>query len=529
VSLQHQRSGSTSAILRIRLEHANPTPRLNGVDEQVGKSNYFIGNERSRWISNIPTYGRVKYSGIYPGVDLVYYGSQRQLEYDFVLAPESDPDRIELRFAGAKRLRVDQDGNLVVQMAGGEAIEHTPVIYQEIGGRRRPVAGGYVLKSKDKVGFKLASYDRDNAVTIDPSLAYSTYLGGSSGDGGEGIVVDSSGNAYVTGFTESVEFPTTSGALRTTFGGGNSDAFVTKLSSTGSATVYSTYLGGSNFDEGLGVAVDSSGNAYVTGITNSSDFPTTAGSLQTTLRGGDDAFVSKLNSTGSALVYSTYLGGSSFENGVGVAVDSSGNAYVTGATGPSDFPTTPDALQTSFGDGPGPFGDSDAFVSTLDSTGSALVYSTYLGGSSFDQGRGVAVNSSGNAYIIGQTLSIDFPTTAGALQTTFGGSADAFVSKISTVNTLNNFVSFVPVPSSFTTESPAGLSFRIRWNIQVFCDTDEYYKCHPSCESGRHGRGTQSRQSTAECRRRTCRSRCQTKPSQSGWLCQWIPTLERVC
>jgi hypothetical protein len=521
VSLQHQRGGSTSAILRIRLEHANPTPRLNGVDELVGKSNYFIGNERSRWISNIPTYGRVKCSGVYPDIDLVYHSSQRQLEYDFVLAPGSDPDRIEPRFAGAKRLRVDRVGNLVVRMAGGQVIEHAPVIYQEIGGRRRPVAGGYVLKSKDKVGFKLASYDRHNPVTIDPSLAYSTYVGGSNEDDGNGVAVDASGNAYVTGITTSSDFPTTVGALQTNLGG-HRVAFVSKLDSTGSALVYSTYLGGSNSDSGVGVAVDPSGNAYVTGITRSNDFLTTAGALQTSLGGSQDAFVSKLNSTGSALAYSTYLGGSGFDGGSGVAVDASGDAYVTGFTGSVDFPTTAGALQTTFGGiqvafvsklnstgsalvystylrgrmvamDASPFGSgtgvavdssgnayvtgstgfsdfpttagalqttfggdgADAFVSTLNSTGSALVYSTYLGGSNLDRGLGVAVDSSGNAYVTGSTFSSDFPTTAGAPQTTFGGSGDAFVSKISTVNTLNNFVSFVPVPSSFTTESPA--------------------------------------------------------------------------
>jgi hypothetical protein len=306
------------SVLRIKVEHANRNPQISGVDQLAGRSNYFIGDNPKNWNTAIPTFGGVKYSGVYPGVDLVYHGSQRQLEYDLVLAPESDPNRIELSFAGAKRLRVDHDGNLVVQMAGGQVIEHASVIYQEICGMRCPVAGGYVLKSKDKVGFQLATYDHHNAVTIDPSLAYSTYLGVSNGDAGFGIAVDSSGNAYVTGITNSSNFPITAGALQPTFGGGSTDAFVTKLNSTGSVLLYSTYLGGSNGNGGEGIAVDSSGNAYVIGNTFSSDFPITSGALQPTLGGGEDAFVSKLNSTGSALLYSTYLGGSGSDESEGL-------------------------------------------------------------------------------------------------------------------------------------------------------------------------------------------------------------------
>jgi hypothetical protein len=259
------------------------------------------------------------------------------------------------------------------------------------------------------------------------TLLYSTYLGGSSGgDGAFGIAVDSSGNAYITGLTTSSDFPTTTGALQTTFGGGGGNAFVSKLDSTGSALVYSTYLGGSSFlgDGGVGVAVDSSGNAYITGATGSSDFPTTAGALQTAFVGQTDAFVSKLKSTGSALIYSTYLGGSGFDNGRGVAVDSPGNAYITGQTTSNNFPTTPGALQTSLR------GVSNAFVSKLNSTGSGLVYSTYVGGSIQDEGFGIAVDSLGNAYVTGPTDSSDFPTTTGALQTTFGGSQNAFMSKL---------------------------------------------------------------------------------------------------
>jgi hypothetical protein len=410
-------------VLRVRLEHANSNAKVSGTDELAGKSNYFIGNDAAKWRRNIPTFGRVKYQQVYSGVDLVYYGNQRALEYDFVLAPGADPRQIELRFDGAKRLRLDADGNLIVSIAGGEVIEHKPVIYQDIGGMRRWVAGGYELTKGQRIGFKLTDYDAHRSLTIDPSLAYSTYLGGSSSDSGIGIAVDSLGNAYVTGGTYSDNFPTTAGAFQTIYSG-DLDAYVSKLNSSGTALVYSTYLGGNNPDEGEAMAVDQSGNAYITGSTSASNFPTTSGAFQTTLHGSQNLFVSKLNRSGSALLYSTYLGGSSFDSGVGIAMSSSGDAYVTGYTLSSDFPTTSGAFQTTL------HGSQNAFVSKLNRSGSALVYSTYLGGSGIDYESGITVDAWGNAYVTGYTNSPDFPTTAGALQTTYGGNGDAFVSKL---------------------------------------------------------------------------------------------------
>jgi hypothetical protein len=253
-------------------------------------------------------------------------------------------------------------------------------------------------------------------------LAYSTFLGGASTDQGSGIAVDGAGNAYVTGWTVSADFPTTPGAFDTTAAG--ADAFVTKLNPAGSALVYSTYLGGASTDQGSGIAVDGAGNAYVTGFTFSADFPTTPGAFDTTFNPGTfDAFVTKLNPAGSALVYSTYLGGASTDQGFGIAVDGAGNAYVTGLTVSADFPTTPGAFDTTFN------GGGDAFMTKLNPAGSALVYSTYLGGASNDQGSGIAVDGAGNAYVTGSTFSADFPTTPGAFDTTFNGSIDAFVTK----------------------------------------------------------------------------------------------------
>src|SRR5208337_3331284 len=243
---------------------------------------------------------------------------------------------------------------------------------------------------------------------------YSTCLGGSNFDSGQRIAVDSSGNAYVTGQTNSSDFPTTTGAVQTSLAG-TYNAFVTKLNPSGSALVYSTYIGGNGWDGGSDIAVDSSGDAYVTGFTDSSNFPTTAGALQSSLAGVENAFVTKLNPTGSALVYSTYLGGSFFDSSYAIAVDSSGNAYVAGSTESGNFPTTAGAFQTSL------VGYANAFVTKLNPAGSGLVYSTYLGGSYADEGLVIAVDSSGNAYVTGDTGSSDFPTTAGAFQTTFGG------------------------------------------------------------------------------------------------------------
>jgi uncharacterized repeat protein (TIGR01451 family) len=458
---------TTQTVVRMKLVGANPKPKLAGLEELPGKVNYFIGNDPKKWRTNVPTCARVEYKNVYPGVNLVYYGNQRQLEYDLVVAPGADPKAIRLAFEGVHKFALDAQGNLILHTAGGELLQRAPIVYQEIDGARQKISGRYVLKTKDRVGFQVAAYDRTKPLVIDPVLVYSTYLSGTGYDEGFGIAVDTAGNAYVTGFTESTDFPTTAGAFQTTSGGGR-DAFVTKLNSGGSGPVYSAYLGGSGLDEGLGIAVDTAGNAYVTGLTQSTDFPTTAGAFQTfggtfvtkvnptgstlvySTRFGDGssnangiavdavgnayvtgqtgashAFVAKFDPTGSALVYSTYLSGGNTEAGFGIAVDVAGNAYVTGYTASSNFPTTVGAVQPTFGGG-----FRNAFVTKLNPTGSGFVYSTYLGGSNDDVGFGVAVDTAGNAYVTGDAGSTDFPTTAGAFQPTYGGSEDAFVTKL---------------------------------------------------------------------------------------------------
>ncbi len=417
-----------SAVLRMKLAGANPSAQVAGVDELPGKSNYFLGNDPAKWRTNVPTYAKVKYAEVYPGIDLVYYGNQRQLEYDFVVAPGADPQSIRLSFAvsnpsrdsdGAVPLRIDAQGDLIARVGGDEIRLRKPVVYQEVNGERRPVSGGYVFQANNDIRFSLAAYDKTKPLVVDPVLVYATYLGGNDIDVGYGIAVDSSGNAYVTGQTLSTNFPPAN-PFRIANGGGY-DAFVTKLNVSGSALIYSTYLGGSAFDFGQGIAVDSSGNAYVTGETSSTNFPT-ANAIQTRFGGANtDAFVAKLNAAGSALVYSTYLGGNGQDYGTGIAVDSSGNAYVTGETLSTDFPTA-NAFQASFGAG-------KAFVTKFNAAGSALVYSTYLGGSSGDRGQGIAVDSSGNAFVTGWTRSTDFPTANSFQARNGGGLGDVFVTK----------------------------------------------------------------------------------------------------
>src|SRR6266480_753734 len=429
-SRAESRKPVTGSVLRMSFAGANPAARVAGLEELPGKANYFIGNDPAKWRTNVPTYAKVHYREVYPGIDLVYYGKQRQLEYDFVVRPGADSGAIALRFAGADKVEVDDvQGDLVIHTAAGTLRQQKPFIYQEVGGVRKEIPGGYVLTGEHQVGFKVAPHEASRALVIDPVLSYSTYLGGGADDRGRAIAVDADGNAYLTGRTFSPDFPTTAGAFQTTLPGHS--AFVTKLNPTGSALVYSTYLGGNNSEVGYGIAVDSAGNAFVTGNTNSSNFPTTPTAVQPTFGGdvsnGGDAFVTQLDAAGSALLYSTYLGGSGLDEGSAIAVDPAGNAYVTGLTQSGNFPTTLGAFQTT------PASGSSGFVTKLNPAGSALVYSTYLGGSGGDVIFGLAVDAAGNAYVTGLTDSTDFPTTMGAFQTTYGGGtfvSDAFVTKL---------------------------------------------------------------------------------------------------
>ncbi len=430
-----KRKTAADAVLRMKFVGGNSQPIVAGTDELPGKVNYLVGNDPKKWNTEIPTYSKIKYTEVYPDIDAVFYGNQKNMEFDFIVAPGADPKVIELAFEGADKIEVDEKGNLVLDIADSKLHLDKPYIYQEIDGNKQPVTGGYVLNPKSEtgnsklptVGFRVDGYDTAKPLIIDPIiLVYSTYLGGNGGESGEAIAMDAAGHAIVTGTTSSINFPTVGSLPPSVRGSG--DVFVTKFFGDGSALIYSTYFGGSQSETGLDIAVDAADNVYLTGRTFSPDFPT-LNAVQPTRNGSSDAFATKLNSTGSAFVFSTYLGGSGNENvgEGGIAIDAAANVYVTGRTESNNFPTTPGAFQTTPGGG-----SVDAFVTKLDATGSSLVYSTLLGGNRSEfGGTGVAADADGNAYVIGYTQSANFPTTPGAFQTTFGGGGvDAYVVKL---------------------------------------------------------------------------------------------------
>ena len=492
----------------MKLQNHNPEPQQAGKQKQEGYHNYLIGNDPSKHSTFVGLFKEAIVKNVYNGIDLRYYFDQGSLRYDYIVHPGADPAQIQFTLEGQDNAYL-KDGNLYFTTRFGEVAMAELYTYQgdkkiesrfEKQNNRWKINVGnydpmqdliidpllystYLGGSGSEYGQRIAvdgsgnAYVTGNTQSTDyditvgafqttfggnydafvtklnstgSGLVYSTYIGGGGSEYGRGIAIDGSWNAYVTGNTQSTDYPITAGAFQTTFSGGSWDVFVTKLNSTGSGLVYSTYLGGSDFERGEGIAVDVSGNAYVTGVTTSTNYDITAGAFQTTFGGGTyDAFVTKLNSTGNGLVYSTYLGGSDFERGEGIAVDVSGNAYLTGNTGSINYDITAGAFQTTFGGG-----SWDAFVTKLNSTASALLYSTYLGGSSDDSGPGIAVDGSGNAYVTGQTNSTDYPITAGAFQTTFGGGgSDAFVSKLGICSNTTSTISPV-VCNSYT--SPSG-------------------------------------------------------------------------
>ncbi|HUF54875.1 MAG TPA: SBBP repeat-containing protein [Dehalococcoidia bacterium] len=460
-----------------------PRERLPGI------VNYFIGEDSSKWLTNIPTYRGVTYQSVYPGVDLAVYGNQdAQLEYDFIVAPGADPSVIAVRFGGADSVTVESDGSLTLGLASGEIRQLPPVLYQEAGDERVMVDGSYVLDD-GIVGFAIGEYDESQPLVIDPVLVWSSFLGGAGNDAAHGVAVDGDGNVYVTGETQSTDFPTTSGAYNEAFTGNTNtpDAFVTKINPEGTAILYSTYLGGDGGDRGFDIEVDDEGQAFVAGTAGSNfpvtggaysasgggfvtklsadgsaliystklgsnteafgleidgagqayfagfalqstatGFKATAGAFQEALNGNGDGIVGVLTDDGSALVWGSFIGGTGREFAYDVARDGDGYVYITGMTPSEDFPTV-NAEDTTLA------GLRDAFVAKIMPDGSALMYSTYLGGSGgalSDQGYGIAADDAGNAYVTGYTnSSTDFPITNGAYQGAYGGNTDAFVTK----------------------------------------------------------------------------------------------------
>jgi hypothetical protein len=425
--------------VRMRFAGANPHAQIVGLNELHGKSNYFIGNDPRKWCTDVANYQQVEYRNIYPGIDLLYKGDQRQLEYDLLVAPGADPNYIQLAFEGTQKIEVGPDGGLMLYTANGILRQHKPLVYRIAGGTRQLVESRYLIQNGHRVSFETERYDMSQAMVIDPVLEYSTFLGGGSGNMidsiSEAVAVDSFGNAYVTGATDISTFPVTANASQPTIGG-QLDVFITKLNSGGSGLLYSTFIGGNDQEEGFGVTLDSSGSAYVTGRTYSADFPVTAGAFQTsgggTFPSAGDAFVLKLVPDGNKLAFSTYLGGNGLSLGFDIATDPSQNVYVTGKTRSGDFPVTQGALQTVFGGGTcSGFPCEDAFVAKLGPDGTNLLFSTYLGGNDSDVGLGIKVDSGSNIYVAGASFSGNFPTTQGSFQPTIKGTEqNAFVAKL---------------------------------------------------------------------------------------------------
>jgi hypothetical protein len=503
----HSSAATEKDVVRMEVVGASTGLHVAGAKQLPGIANYYIGNDPAKWHSNIPTYAQVKYSGVYPGIDLVYYGDHGQLEYDFIVAPGADPKPMELRFSRGQKLHLNANGDLTIKAHSGQIAFHKPFVYQTRNGKREAVEGRFTLMAKNAVGFELGAYDHDRELVIDPTLAYSTYLGGSGviststhnyGDYARTMTVDGDGNAYVAGDAMSQDFPVTGNAFQkqnypgsaTYMGGigyGNiGDSFISKLNAAGSALIYSTYFGGSgdpgpslpriNLDRVNSIAIDGYGNAYVTGQASSPNFPTTPGAFQTVngYPNASRAFVTKL-STAGPLVYSTLLGGNNSQaDGEGIAVDSLGNAYVAGTTDAyigeygyaNDFPTTPGAFQQTF-----KAVASTGFVTKLNPIGTALIYSTLLGGSDGDQANSISVDKSGDAYVAGYAGSSDFPTTPGAYETTYNPySTFSFVTKLNPEGSGLIYSTFFPVNTDSSTAPSSSVAVDGSGNVYTVAD-----------------------------------------------------------
>ncbi|HYP09709.1 MAG TPA: SBBP repeat-containing protein [Bryobacteraceae bacterium] len=437
--------------VRMRVMGANRDADIEGLNLQPGHVNYLLGSDTAKWATRIPVYSRVRYRSIYPGVDLVFYGKQREFEYDFVVAAGADASRIAIQFDAP--ITMDRGGALRIKAGSEELIQHPPVAYQtRADGSRSPVNASYQLAKGGAVRFRIGKYDRSLPLVIDPVLTYATYLGGAGSDAAASVAVDSQGQAVIVGGTTSSNFPT-SGPIQSTFGGTNQsnpnrrlgDVFVAKLNASGTALIFSTYLGGSRDEAATAVSLDNEGNIYLAGITDSTNFPATSNAFQRAYGGGGsnplfqsgDAFVAKLNPTGTAILYASYLGGSADDVAYGIAVDRDGNAYIGGNTQSSNFPTVAplQSTLTQSTQGPTSWIAGDGFVAKVNTAGTALQYSTFLGGGGDDMVRAIAVDTTGAAFVTGHTTSSNFPVTGGAFQRTSRDSSErnfgeVFVAKL---------------------------------------------------------------------------------------------------
>jgi uncharacterized protein (TIGR03437 family) len=430
----------TSHAVSLEFAGSKPGHAIPGA-ELPGKTNYIRGNDPRKWQLGLSSYERVTYPDTYPGIDVVYYGNQRQLEFDLVVKPGANPDAIRLKVEGADKLSIDRTGALNLGEAAGGLTVALPRIYQEVNGRKNSVPGRYTISGRDEVAFRVDPWDHTRPLVIDPTIVYSALLGGGmTTSAGQAIALDSSGNIFIAGYTYDGAFPTVNAAQNTLTGfsssGSTNDAFVSKINAAGTALIYSTYLGGSNYDSAAGIAVDSTGAAWVAGYTESSDFPVLNAAQPTYGGGSEDAFLARFNSAG-VLQFSTYLGGTSYDYGTGIAVDSSNNGYLTGSTYSTNFATTGGVVLTSNS------GSVEAFV-TKYSPGGAVVYSTLLGGGGSTYGQGIAVDSTGNAYVTGSTYDNTFTgAPGGGAQTTNNGNGDAYVAKLNSDATALLYFTFL--------------------------------------------------------------------------------------
>jgi hypothetical protein len=534
------------AVVRMRFLGANPAPAMQGTKRLSSYSNYFVGKNSKEWRTGVPNYAEVQASNLYPGIAVHYYGNEREMEYDLIVEAGANPDSIRIGLEGPTPAEIDSSGNAAVKFGDGEFQLHKPVVYQLDGrGKRTVISGSYVLSAANELRFKIGEYDHSRNLIIDPVLSYSTYLGGSLDDVGFGVAVDSSGHAYVTGWSDSTNFPLVN-AYQPQDNSSLANVFLTKFSADGKSVIFSTYLGGSDSfcggDYGRAVVVDAAGEAYVAGVAYSSNFPVTSNAYKKSGGGcgeggeGGSGFVTRFSADGQSLLYSTYFGGDNFHfptqiltvaldalgsayfagfdqtgqlatpgafqasldaageegafvgklspdgsslsyctylralrsgttSAASIAVDVSGNAYVTGLAQTNNFPTTPGAFQRTFG------GVSDAFVTVVNPAGSGLVYSTYLGGSDDDYGNGIAVDSNGSVYLTGTASSTDFPTTPGSFQSSYpGGTAVAFVAKLASNGKQLAYSTYLggSQGSGGTTEIAIGPHCRRNCSVTVF-------------------------------------------------------------
>ncbi|MBI3818775.1 MAG: SBBP repeat-containing protein [Planctomycetes bacterium] len=437
----------------LAFEGANGNVEIMGTGESKTQNNFFRGPTESGWHPGIPSFDSIRYKHLYNGVDLLIHSRNGFLEYDLELAPGADVTDVIIACHGAESLQVDESGDLVIQTGAGPMKQLRPNTYEVDGnGNRRPVICTFNVLRDNRFSFTLCERHFENQIIIDPGIIYSTYLEGSSWDDGAGsVTTDSALNCYVAGVTGAFDFPTTVGP---SFQGVH-DIFVTKLSPDGTSLVYSTFVGGGNDEWTAGISIDGTGNAIICGTTRSFDYPTTPGAFDTTYNGGppsnyQDVVVSKLNATGTSLIYSTFLGGSFVDSAFGKCVASNvvGEAHITGTTSSTNFPTTPGAADTILNV------VSSAFVTKFNASGSALAYSTFWGGNGGDQGRAIALDESGSAYVLGVAGSSGFPTTPGAWIPNYKGAGDAFVAKF---NSTGGIV-YSTIVGGIAKEDPNGIA-----------------------------------------------------------------------